>query len=850
MDQTLEQLQEPFAPIYSQEMQKKNGTDQSPPPPPPKDVPENVIRSPLNIESYFNPLGLSRANSIYTLSRASLSNQLSQLTSLNLPEAASLSSSVSSIPTAKAATTALSNAAVQILRWIQKAAEVLGGLDAEDDVEWAAAGGREGLGEVDLAVGKFAGLVEVYVSAIEELQRRPDISKVPTKDLKAVVDTMETVLTAWEKVRKSLKDVKQQVELAMEWEELWNVVLGDIGLEMENLCQLVFEMEEKRHKVMSLEPDVDGNMGLNIKELETIVEESPIGSIPVNKANHRFSLPPAFPASSPLQSPGTPAPQDDSNLLALFARMQPLRASLDFLPMRLSTFQSRAEKILPTACGDLETRRKGLELKWKSLENDAEGLRRELGEDRWVVVFRTAGRQVQKLCESVERSITKLQEAIDIGTQHKDPAALARRVEAYEAKKTHYGPAIPRVLAIIEKGVNDRLTINGEILRLHADTQAMWVALEAEIKDMDIALQDLNMHKSQQLRDSISSIVSNDRSLVGSTTDTPGSSPASSVVMGPATGKKSFSSTPDPSAASRRSSMISSASTRPSISRRNISLPPKSTISSRTPHPTRSVTTSSALRNSSPCPSTSTPTPGGRATRPPPSIVSTTDKPRWNSSPKIDYKAIGHNFKPLSITTPSPHVKNIYAHRNISQSGQQASGPPPPSPLAREQTASPVPSNTEISNPRSRLAAVDSKLAIRTRRHTSPSPARSVQKVSSTPSTVRTTATTASSASKLTPLALASRRQNLLQKSSELLASEILDEAGEENSKEEESPSARPKLTRPATAMAGGAGRRSSMLPVLKMRTVSGREINTGGRMSVMGERSGKDGSMGEKTWR
>jgi hypothetical protein len=39
--------------------------------------------------------------------------------------------------------------------------------------------------------------------------------------------------------------VKEQVELAMEWEELWVVVLGDIGLEMEALSRLVFEMEEK-----------------------------------------------------------------------------------------------------------------------------------------------------------------------------------------------------------------------------------------------------------------------------------------------------------------------------------------------------------------------------------------------------------------------------------------------------------------------------------------------------------------------------------------------------------------------------------------------------------------------------
>jgi hypothetical protein len=65
--------------------------------------------------------------------------------------------------------------------------------------------------------------------------------------------------------------------------------------------------------------------------------------------------------------------------------------------------------------------------KWVKLEGDAEALRRELGEDRWVLVFRNAGRQAQKMFESVERSVDKLQEAIDTGAQHSNPPALAKR---------------------------------------------------------------------------------------------------------------------------------------------------------------------------------------------------------------------------------------------------------------------------------------------------------------------------------------------------------------------------------------------------------------------------------------
>ena len=197
----------------------------------------------------------------------------------------------------------------------------------------------------------------------------------------------------------------------MEWEELWNTVLGDIGNEMDVLARLVFEMEEKRHKSLLAETGGDG--GLDINELETIVEETPPSKTRL-QATNRFSVPASFPLSPNSPNPSAMA-QDDSSLLALFARMQPLRASLDFLPMRLSTFHARAEQIFPTACDELETRRAGLESSWKALEKDAESLRRELGEDRWVLVFRGAGRQAQKMYESVDRSVVKLREAVDAG---------------------------------------------------------------------------------------------------------------------------------------------------------------------------------------------------------------------------------------------------------------------------------------------------------------------------------------------------------------------------------------------------------------------------------------------------
>ena len=722
---------------------------EEPPTPPPKDKPSYAKEPSHDLEDYLNSLGRpSRPGSVYSITRNSFSKQLSGLTSITLPDANDFSQSISKLSTALEGSRALTNSARLIQQWIVKAAEVLAGLEAEDDVEWAAAGGRDGLASVDTAVAKFEQLVGAYVTAIEELQERKDIAEVPTTDLNNVVEQMEKTLAEWENVRRLQKSVKEQVELAMEWEELWDTVLGDISTEMEHLEQLVFEMEERRHRTMK-EAASEPVQSLDLQELETIVEKSPMAKGLSRKAGSHFSLPPAFQTEgSPLNSPGLPQPQDDPSLLALFARMQPLRASLDFLPMRLSNFQPRAEAFLPTACTELKSKARLLEKKWKALEGNAEGLRRELAEDRWVLVFRNAGRQVEKMCESIRRSLIKVQEIVDTGAYHANPPTLAKRVENFEAKKSLYGPAIQRVIAIIERGVKDRLTVNGEILRLHADTHSMWSTLEADIRSMDAAIEEMSLSKSQQLRDSISTIMSaNAPSAAGSAIDTPGSSPASSIAVGPTSRKQPGASTPHQNGSSRRSSIYSTSSSRPpAASRRNVTMPTSaSTPAAAHPRPTpRSVTTTSGSthRTSSPYraksrgpPISSTPTPHQRPSLPTPE----SNKPRWNSSSKIDYSA--YDIKSLNHPTPSPHARNLYPLRSISRSSQRSFSSNLsnlnhyPSPLGRESSASPSPSmaSNAPTRSRSRLSSTHnapptSNLAIRSRQtQASPSPASSAR---------------------------------------------------------------------------------------------------------------------------
>ncbi|KAF4982731.1 hypothetical protein FDECE_17449, partial [Fusarium decemcellulare] len=664
-----------------------------PPPPPPKDTPPVVTPAPAtpptdyvpSLNSYFTP-GRNRPQSIYTLSRASFANQLAQLTSLQLPDADSLSDQVAAIPTAQVAAKALINAAEQIRSWISKASEVVDGLDSEDDVEWAAAGGREGLAEVESAITRFEELVKAYVGAIEQLQGRDDVPNVPLSDLTQAVTQMESIIHEWAKIRRTLQIVRAQVEIAMEWEELWNNVLGDVQGEMDELSRLVFEMEERRHKSLMAAASGDS---VDIGDLETIVEEHPPQASRLQAPN-RYSLP-AFPVTP--SSPGTPSlSQDDSSLLALFARMQPLRASLDFLPMRLSMFEARAEQSFPTACEELSMRREGLDATYKKLEKDAESLRKELGEDRWVIVFRGAGRQAQKMQESVERSLFKLREAADAGLHLTNQPAMLKKLESYEAKKTHYGPAIERVLSIIEKGVKERLTVNGEVLRLHTDMQARWQVLKRQMKEAESLIEEIHADKGQQLRDSISSMLSNDRSTLGSGRETPGSSPPSSIIM------SSLGLDPHTPTSKPPKRRTPAANSRPiPANRRHSSLPaPTSQLPRKPPVPRLStVTGSSSMTN----------IPASQIKRP---VSTVPHRPRWNTSTNTTDVDTGHNFKPLTLTTPSPYARKSPGVQRSAGSTTPGSStsklPTLRSPLARAASESPKVDETPTRTGHSRLS--------------------------------------------------------------------------------------------------------------------------------------------------
>ncbi|KAF3902497.1 hypothetical protein ABW21_db0203600 [Orbilia brochopaga] len=593
-----------------------------------------------------NGHSLNRAASIYSLSRTSFAAQLSRLTSLSMPLGTDLCSEISSLPSARNAIDKLDGAYGQMNRWMRTAKTVLQGMDASDDVEWAAEG-RKSLNDVEAAMKRFEGLVKVYVESIETIQDRPDIATVDELSLKVVIDQMDLAVIQWKEIQDMLASVKGQVETAMEWTELWNSIMNDIQAELDACINCVFECEEKRYRVHAQE-------NVDIDKLASIVE-----------------------SDGPRNSKPSPEREDMSSaLLGLFARMQPLRASLDFLPMRISQFEYRAEEVFPTACEDLEMRREQLEKKWKALEKDADVLKKELGEDKWVVIFRNAGKQASSMMESVERTISKVKARTHNISNVIADATLLKLVENYETKRTHYGSAIERVLSIVNKGMQDRLTVNGEIIRLHSDLQSQWKTLEEEMQDLDNRLASIDLSPQDSIPTPASASIAtipDDLSSTSSVTSgghTYGNGNKSSVHPK----RQSIAVATPPSTGSRLPrlrSISASASLKshlplphsPSPSNAAAARRPQGVPIISTPKPNPSLLSPTTSRGSSPSLTSrrlsyqtppSRPSLSRKASNP----GSNDGRPRWNSSTNTNGNGFGHNFKPLSATTPSPHRRD------------------------------------------------------------------------------------------------------------------------------------------------------------------------------------------------
>ncbi|CDO69635.1 hypothetical protein BN946_scf184851.g23 [Trametes cinnabarina] len=207
----------------------------------------------------------------------------------------------------------------------------------------------------------------------------------------------------------------------------------------------------------------------------------------------------------------------DQSLSSLDERLDAVSKGVKAATESVEPILSRSEKT-PTAVTSrseeeaaLIRKHAALVADWDSVRKDIQVLREELKEDKWLTVFRTVTEQADGMMSSLEKAVNRCQDflwqvqkrgldesltASSVSSSGRSDKPLTFEtftaiVDSYEAKKKHYMPATTKVLSIIDKGVQDRVTKNGECLRRHAECSQRWRNLKERISRTDTDMENL-----------------------------------------------------------------------------------------------------------------------------------------------------------------------------------------------------------------------------------------------------------------------------------------------------------------------------------------------------------------------
>lgn len=199
----------------------------------------------------------------------------------------------------------------------------------------------------------------------------------------------------------------------------------------------------------------------------------------------------------------------DNALGQLDVRIENVKGSIQAITAAVEPLLSVANTPTPRQSGEFDEgsnliRKYGdLVHEWEGVQAEAKGLRDELKEDKWLAVFRTVSEQADGMMASLDKALMMCQDFIQqVYAKTRDGQDLRRSsayseksfptlatfedlLKSYEAKKKYYMPSTNKVINVLNKGIDERITKNGECLRKHADMKTRWDALKIKIRRVD-----------------------------------------------------------------------------------------------------------------------------------------------------------------------------------------------------------------------------------------------------------------------------------------------------------------------------------------------------------------------------
>ncbi|KAL9932928.1 hypothetical protein V8E36_008183 [Tilletia maclaganii] len=237
-----------------------------------------------------------------------------------------------------------------------------------------------------------------------------------------------------------------------------------------------------------------------------------------------------------LRQPSTAADASDGSTddqpehLRDIARMRrDSRASLSSLAsfddILLQTGSSLASYAPAFTPAQVQQRFQDLQAEWLSVTSESDTLKRELSEDKYLLVFRSVSDQADTMMTSLHKAITLSQDFIaafrasqqqqqqlsasnstnwlSLDGNDTSPEAQLDELRAlkktFNVKTSYYGPACEQVFHVLERGIKDKATSNGTILHRYADLKMRWKSTRDSILRTDRDLTKIERHLCKTL---------------------------------------------------------------------------------------------------------------------------------------------------------------------------------------------------------------------------------------------------------------------------------------------------------------------------------------------------------------
>ncbi|KAK9481172.1 hypothetical protein V1514DRAFT_323142 [Lipomyces japonicus] len=317
-------------------------------------------------------------------------------------------------------------------------------LHSQGDVQWAAEG-----------ADVLSNLEEKYKLLKEDF----DIGlQTDDTDLLMVIRQIQVMTMS---IGSALRKIRQEVDIALEWSELHSMTFLDLEREMMECKEIVDDIRKQSIEFSSVtapseEVDIDG--------LLKSLQQSPM------------------PGYGKLVSLNEQDKKQNALLFKLSQKLQPLKASLSFLDIRIDDFRPKLEKYFPNVLSEVIEEKEQIENLWAKLFADTESIKRQLGEERWSSTLKDAVVKARKLISRLKLSIN---DAAGKGVHINGSPAPRGHYKKYESSANELIPEIQKIFSLLKRSQDNRIVADASIHRDYVHLSSFWNDVEDEIKRMD-----------------------------------------------------------------------------------------------------------------------------------------------------------------------------------------------------------------------------------------------------------------------------------------------------------------------------------------------------------------------------